>query len=234
MSQGEAGDTATPPGAAPRRPGKRYTGATVHVTFDGPLCIHAAECVRGLPAVFDRNRRPWILPDGAPAQELIAVVERCPSGALHYERVDGGPAEQPDQRNTIEVRAAGPYYVAGRLRVTTADGALVIEDVRLALCRCGQSQNKPFCDNAHLAAAFDDPGFVKPNDSAAAPEQVELSIKTRSNGPLKLEGDFELIGTDAMGGEAVYRANEGVLCRCGGSANKPFCDGSHKQNGFQG
>jgi CDGSH-type Zn-finger protein/uncharacterized Fe-S cluster protein YjdI len=230
--------------AAPRWAGKRYTGAAVHVTFDGPRCIHAAECVRGLPAVFERNRRPWILPDGAPAAEVAAVIERCPTGALHYERLDGGPAEAPDATNTIRVRADGPYYVRGRLRVVTADGALVAEDVRLALCRCGHSQHKPFCDNAHIAAGFRDPGYVKPNEGTAndvavngvgaAPEPGELSIKTRKHGPLRLEGPFEVIGLDAeSGGEAIHRAEETVLCRCGGSATKPFCDGSHKRNGFQ-
>jgi CDGSH-type Zn-finger protein/uncharacterized Fe-S cluster protein YjdI len=216
------------------------------VTFDGPRCIHAAECVRGLPAVFDRNRRPWILPDGAAADAVATVIERCPTGALHYERIDGGPAEEPDAANTIRVRADGPYYVRGRLRVVTADGALVAEDVRLAFCRCGHSQHKPFCDNAHIAAGFSDPGHVKPNDEintetntepnteAAAPEHRELSIKTRKHGPLRLDGPFAVIGLDAQsGGEAVYRGEETVLCRCGGSATKPFCDGSHKRNGFQ-
>lgn len=227
------------PPAAPRWAGKRYTGAAVHVTFDGPRCIHAAECVRGLPAVFDRNRRPWILPDGAAAEELVAVVERCPTGALHYERVDGGPAEAPDAANTIRVRASGPYYVRGKLRVVTADGTLRIEETRLALCRCGHSQHKPFCDNAHIAAGFDDggqltPGEAAPNQDAAEPEQGELSIKTRKDGPLRIEGPFALIGHDAeSGGEAVRRMEETALCRCGGSANKPFCDGSHKHNGFQ-
>jgi CDGSH-type Zn-finger protein len=152
---------------------------------------------------------------------------------LHYERVDGGPAETPDVPDTIRVQPHGPYYVRGQLRVVTADGALLIEDARLALCRCGQSQHKPFCDNAHLAAGFDDPGHVPPNADAAAPEQRELLIKTRKDGPLKLDGPFELIGFTAQGDEAVYRADEAVLCRCGGSANKPFCDGTHKHIGFQ-
>jgi CDGSH-type Zn-finger protein/uncharacterized Fe-S cluster protein YjdI len=222
------------PPAAPRWAGKRYTGAAVHVTFDGPRCIHAAECVRGLPAVFDRDRRPWILPDGAAVEEVVTVIERCPTGALHYERVDGGPAEEPDEVNAIRVRPNGPYYVRGKLRVVTADGMLVAEDVRLALCRCGHSQHKPFCDNAHIAAGFSDPGYVKPNEDAAAPEQGELSIKTRKHGPLRLDGPFDVIGLDAeSGGEAIHRAEEAVLCRCGGSATKPFCDGSHKRNGFQ-
>ena len=236
-------------------PGKRYTGAAIDVFFDGPRCIHAAECVRGLPAVFDRSRRPWVLPDAAPAEELADVVERCPTGALHYTRHDGGPAEAPDDANTVGVQAHGPYYVRGRLRVVTAEGTLLIDDVRLALCRCGQSQHKPFCDNAHLAAHFRDEGrlaaapgttaggaaeaspLANPpaNADAAAPEHVELSIKVRKNGPLKLQGAFALIGApDAAGEQSIQRTDDAVLCRCGGSGTKPFCDGTHRVNGFQG
>lgn len=216
---------------------KHYTSDAVTVTFVAQRCIHAAECVRRLPAVFDKNRRPWILPSAAIADEIAAVIERCPTGALHYERSDGGPAEAPDARNTLRVRAQGPYYTRGKLRVITAEGELYFEDVRVAFCRCGQSQNKPFCDNSHIAAGFDDPGAVTIPASPSAvdtPEQDaehgELSIKLRANGPLRLEGDFELISADR---QTVYRGTETALCRCGGSANKPFCDGSHRHNGFQ-
>jgi CDGSH-type Zn-finger protein/uncharacterized Fe-S cluster protein YjdI len=224
---------------------KRYTGDAITVTFVAQRCIHAAECVRRLPAVFDKNRRPWVLPSAAPAEEIAAVVERCPTGALHYERSDGGPAERPAARNTLHVRARGPYYARGKLRVITAEGELYFEDVRVAFCRCGKSQLKPFCDNSHIAAGFDDPGaIVVPAAAAAAnaaqdvaraggaasEEAGELSIKLRANGPLRLDGEFELISADR---QTVYRGTETALCRCGGSANKPFCDGSHRHNGFQ-
>lgn len=65
---------------------KRYTGADITVTFDAQVCRHAAECVRGLPAVFDTKARPWIQPDNATADEVAEVVARCPSGALQIER----------------------------------------------------------------------------------------------------------------------------------------------------
>lgn len=65
---------------------KTYTGADVDVSFDGEVCRHAAECVRGLPAVFDTKARPWIQPDNAPAADVVEVVGRCPSGALRIER----------------------------------------------------------------------------------------------------------------------------------------------------
>ena len=65
---------------------KTYSGKDVDVSFDPEVCIHAANCVRGLPAVFDMKRRPWITPDAAPADEVVAQVRRCPSGALQFER----------------------------------------------------------------------------------------------------------------------------------------------------
>lgn len=69
---------------------KSYEGKAVTVTFEAGRCRHAAECVRGLPEVFDPARRPWIRPDGAPADRLTEVVRRCPSGALQYRLADEG------------------------------------------------------------------------------------------------------------------------------------------------
>jgi uncharacterized Fe-S cluster protein YjdI len=63
---------------------KTYEGERIDVSFDNEVCIHSGECVRGLPAVFDTKRRPWIDPDGADAEAVAAQVERCPSGALRY------------------------------------------------------------------------------------------------------------------------------------------------------
>jgi uncharacterized Fe-S cluster protein YjdI len=65
---------------------KSYEADEIVVTFEPALCEHAANCVRELPAVFDTKRRPWILPQAAPADDVAAQVERCPSGALKYKR----------------------------------------------------------------------------------------------------------------------------------------------------
>ncbi|MGW2260502.1 (4Fe-4S)-binding protein [Streptomyces sp. NPDC001780] len=68
---------------------KAYKGRSITVTFEARRCRHAAECVNGLPEVFDPGKRPWIRPDGAEAERLAEVVRRCPSGALRYELMDG-------------------------------------------------------------------------------------------------------------------------------------------------
>ncbi|MET8203716.1 (4Fe-4S)-binding protein [Micromonospora taraxaci] len=75
---------------------KTYEGQKITVTFEARRCLHAAECVRGLPEVFDPGQRPWIRPDGAEAERLAEVVRRCPSGALQYELVDGGAETRPN------------------------------------------------------------------------------------------------------------------------------------------
>lgn len=137
-----------------------YVGKDIDVTYDAERCIHAAECTRGLPAVFNNSRRPWIDPNGASADAIAAVIVKCPSGALHFIRHDGGTSETPSERETVTVMPGGPLYIRGLVELRTADGRVIVDDTRLVLCRCGQSHNKPFCDNSHLGVAFDDLGVT--------------------------------------------------------------------------
>lgn len=132
-----------------------YEHANLRVTFDPNRCIHAAECIRALPDVFDSRARPWIAPEKADAESVIAAVHRCPTGALHIER-DGAVVEVGPE---ISVRAVrhGPLYVRGEARVTGSDGNELLSDRRFALCRCGHSSRKPFCDGSHRENGFRDP-----------------------------------------------------------------------------
>jgi CDGSH-type Zn-finger protein/uncharacterized Fe-S cluster protein YjdI len=210
---------------------RRYLGPAITVTYEAKRCIHVAECLRGLPEVFDKKRRPWILPTAASADATATVVRRCPSGALHYERQDGGDPEPPDEENSVVVRPRGPLYVRGRVHLLAADGSSIVEDVRLALCRCGQSQNKPFCDNTHRAIGFDDPGDVSTGDDAASTEtNASLTITATKNGPLLCEGALVVRSAHGNGSCRTRRVE---LCRCGHSSTKPFCDGTHEKIGFQ-
>lgn len=122
---------------------KRYSGERIEVTFDPARCLHAAECVRGLPAVFDTERRPWISPDGADPDAVAQVVRRCPSGALHYRLADG-PPEEPRSPASVAASEDGPIWVRGDLRLLVGDEE--VPETRAALCRCGESANRPFCD----------------------------------------------------------------------------------------
>ncbi|TMB59575.1 MAG: hypothetical protein E6J49_14815, partial [Chloroflexi bacterium] len=73
---------------------KTYRGKDIEVSFDVAVCTHIGECLRRSPQVFQLRRRPWVMPDAADADELARVIERCPSGALQYRRLDGGLEEQ--------------------------------------------------------------------------------------------------------------------------------------------
>lgn len=130
-----------------------YATAAITVTYDPTRCMHAAACVRGLPLVFDTSRKRWIEPQHAAAEEVAAVVARCPSGALQYTLAEGG-TEPADQQPSIHVTRDGPLYVRGDVTVTGPDDAVVATGTRLALCRCGASQRKPFCDGSHRASGF--------------------------------------------------------------------------------
>jgi uncharacterized Fe-S cluster protein YjdI/CDGSH-type Zn-finger protein len=137
---------------------KVYRGRDVEVSFDLDICIHVAECLRGHPGVFNLNRRPWLLPDMAGADEVAEIVRRCPSGALLYKRLDGGPQEDPDGPTTVRPMRNGPLLVAGKIEVRREDGTIEVLP-RATLCRCGESQHKPFCDNRHIAVGFRAPGL---------------------------------------------------------------------------
>lgn len=208
-----------------------YQAPGITVTFDDRRCIHARECVRGLPAVFDPDKRPWITPGNAPADELAAVIARCPTGALHFERVDGGPAEPVPADNSIAVAPDGPLYAHGDVDVVTPEGRELLRDTRVALCRCGASGNKPLCDNTHRAIGFEAAGTVPQR----APDAMEpdggstLTVTPTPDGPLQVRGEATLRGlTDG----SSRRIHDVALCRCGRSGNKPFCDGTHAEIGF--
>ena len=131
-----------------------YSGEKAAVSYDVSRCIHAAECVHGLPDVFDPGRKPWIDPDRAEAEQLLQVIMRCPTGALHLERSDGERAEPTPERNTAIVERNGPVYFRGDLEIVTREGEVLLKDTRIALCRCGASENKPFCDGSHVRVGF--------------------------------------------------------------------------------
>ena len=139
-----------------RRPGveRVYRNGEIAVSWEPKLCIHAGYCFRRLPEVFQPEERPWVRVDAATADKIAEVVMTCPTGALHFERLDGGPQETQTEETTINARPNGPLYVRGKIRITGPGGQLIRDDTRLALCRCGHSENKPFCDGSHRRVGF--------------------------------------------------------------------------------
>ena len=208
-----------------------YKGREITVTYDVSRCTHAKECVHGAPTVFNPANKPWISADGNSPERIAEVIVRCPTGALHYQPADTSLAELPEPSNTVRVRPDGPLYVRGNVVIVTEAGECVASETRVAFCRCGASKNKPFCDNSHFASAFTDPALAKPSANAQN-EMVtsgKLQVIPTSNGPLHLQGQVTIRNA---AGIVIFEGAETWLCRCGSSADKPFCDGSHGRNGF--
>jgi CDGSH-type Zn-finger protein/uncharacterized Fe-S cluster protein YjdI len=202
-------------------------GKNLTLEFEAKRCIHARFCVTGAPKVFLANvQGPWIHPDQMDVERLADIAHACPSGAIRYTRKDGRPDEGLPPVNLIGVREAGPYSVRGEILL---DGAPA--GTRATLCRCGASKNKPFCDSSHHDIHFAATGEPPSGATDMLPvRDGPLRIDPQLDGPLQVRGNLEIIsGT----GRVVTRATSAKLCRCGGSATKPFCDGTHAKNGFR-
>ena len=126
---------------------REYHTPEITVQWYADRCIHSATCVRALRAVFDPQRRPWIEPTAASADAIAAAVLRCPSGALHFIRHDGGAEEASDVPATLTPIRNGPLYVRGDVEVRGLDGRPLRRDTRMSLCRCDLAERMPFCDN---------------------------------------------------------------------------------------
>ncbi|MFO0632577.1 MAG: CDGSH iron-sulfur domain-containing protein [Nannocystaceae bacterium] len=202
-------------------------GKNLVIHFEGRRCIHARNCVLMRPDVFVPNvEGEWIHPDAASVEAVVALAHACPSGAIRYERLDGGPAEAAPVVNTVRVRENGPLAVNAEM---TIDGEPT--RLRATLCRCGASQRKPFCDGSHTQAGFAASGEPPSVESQPLPQRGgALTITPAPDGPLLLSGSVEIVsGT----GRTIDRTNKCALCRCGQSSNKPYCDGTHRKVGFK-
>lgn len=203
-------------------------GEKIQIIYRGKLCIHSRFCVTGAPNVFLANvQGPWIHPDDMDVEELAAVARECPSGAIQYRRKDGASEESKPPVNLIRTLQSGPNTFRGDLRI---DGEPIGN--RATLCRCGASKNKPYCDGSHHDIHFDASGEPATGDNTAMLEVRDgpLEITPQTDGPLAVRGNMEIIsGTGRM----VAREQNVRLCRCGQSANKPYCDGTHAKVGFK-
>ncbi|KIL52019.1 (4Fe-4S)-binding protein [Jeotgalibacillus soli] len=126
---------------------KHYTSDEIDVYFHPDRCTHVSECVKRLPSVFNPNNRPWVNPEQGTSDEIAYVIEKCPTGALEYVRKDKGIGEMPPENTIIEPQPDGVYFVTGNLHIKQDEHT--IHCTRAALCSCGLSSNKPFCDDSH-------------------------------------------------------------------------------------
>lgn len=142
---------------------RKYTNNEVTVVWKPGQCIHSKICWTGLQEVFDPKKRPWVNIEGASTERIIEQVRHCPSGALSYymndaqERVSGeeeAPVAEAAQLVKVSVTPNGPYILKTECVIQLADGREEIKKGTVALCRCGSSNNKPYCDGRHREINF--------------------------------------------------------------------------------
>lgn len=207
-----------------------YPGKDIDVTWDGQLCIHIGECGRAKGELFQNGRQPWCQPDVSSTEEVIHIVERCPTGALSYNDKKTNKKETPASENTITVSYNGPLFIEGDINIQDIPEDMPGVKFRAALCRCGASKNKPFCDNEHEKINFKDYGAIGERGTPLNNTGGPLDINPIEDGPLVIKGNVTLL---ASSGRVAWQGEKVALCRCGASKNKPFCDGSHVEAGFK-
>ena len=172
----------------------------------------------------------WVNPEGASLEHLVAVVGHCPTGALTAFTPGGTALEPLAHANVASVQPRGPICLRGRVSVRSADHASWAEYTRVALCRCGASANKPFCDGSHDRSGFADGGACPgAPPSVAAPANEPVQVNPIDNRPLLVEGVVEF---HAAGG-STFVTEKVRPCRCGHSGKEPFCDGTHQSIRFR-
>ncbi len=134
-----------------------YKSNKITVSYAPEKCIHAAECVNGLPSVFDTSQKPWVNVNAELPMKIIEVIKKCPSKALKYKLP--GEVEKKEEtkmeKTKITVMPNGPLMIEGNLTVKKMTGENIKDGEKLFLCRCGHSASKPFCDGAHKKANFE-------------------------------------------------------------------------------
>ncbi|MCH8902468.1 MAG: (4Fe-4S)-binding protein [Bacteroidetes bacterium] len=137
---------------------KAYEAEHITIIWKPGLCAHSANCVNGLPQVFDFKAKPWINAHGTEAEAIAKQTHRCPSGALSHVWNDGRVTESEllkMETVEVQVRPKGPYELKGRFEIRDGSGNLIEIKEKVSLCRCGKSKNKPFCDGTHHHVEFD-------------------------------------------------------------------------------
>jgi uncharacterized Fe-S cluster protein YjdI len=136
---------------------KKYSNGEVTIVWKPSECIHSAICFKGLHEVFDPQKRPWITPEKSSTDKIIDQVKKCPSGALSYylNREAEASEVKVEAETIVETVANGPLLVFGNVAVKDASGFITKKNNMTAFCRCGGSDNKPYCDGSHKKIGFE-------------------------------------------------------------------------------
>lgn len=200
---------------------QEYPGKDVTIHFNRSICSGAALCVEGLPAVFHSgDGGHWIYPDSGTEEEIADRIKACPTGALSYS-VNGKRVANEGTVEKIDIVKDGPYNVQ-LVTLTDKPNPTNCSNTKFALCRCGSSRNKPYCDYSHAEAGWKETDVPVAKKAAAATDAPTPS----GSGDGPVIADNKPVMVDLTKGEEKY------FCTCGRSASQPFCDGSHAGTSF--
>lgn len=134
---------------------KQYSNGEITVVWKPDVCIHSAICFRGLPTVFNPENRPWVTVEGSSSEAIMKQVDKCPSGALSYFKNETPSNTVSEKETIVEVSKNGPVLIYGNIKIKDANGIETTRNKVTALCRCGASSNKPYCDGTHAKIGFE-------------------------------------------------------------------------------
>lgn len=134
---------------------KQYSNGEITVVWKPDVCIHSAICFKGLPRVFNPNNRPWVTIEGSNSEAIMQQIDKCPSGALSYFKNETPSNTVTEKETIVEVAKNGPVLIYGNIKIKDANGAETTRNKVTALCRCGASNNKPYCDGTHAKIGFE-------------------------------------------------------------------------------
>ncbi|NNE26440.1 MAG: hypothetical protein HKN09_06320 [Saprospiraceae bacterium] len=135
---------------------KEYSNGEITVTWEPNKCIHSGNCVRGLSSVFKPNEKPWIKVENASSEEMMKVIDNCPSGALgYYKNAETSGSPKAQDNVPVQIIDGGPIMIQSTCKIIHKDGSEELRENKVALCRCGASTNKPYCDGSHRQIEFD-------------------------------------------------------------------------------
>jgi uncharacterized Fe-S cluster protein YjdI len=143
---------------------RSYSNDEITVFWRPELCIHSANCLIGLPGVFDSSERPWVNIRGASSKEILKTVDTCPSRALLYLknanytlRKARKKSKKPPKFARVQILKDGPAIISGNFILRDPDRKKIhLKNDKAAICRCGASKKKPLCDGTHLTIGFTD------------------------------------------------------------------------------
>lgn len=146
---------------------REYTNGEITVYWKPSKCIHVTTCYRELIEVFNPRKRPWINMEGAPTDDIIRIVDLCPTDALSYKRNKDIDAKKLEKKTIVEevkidtsagaeirVMKDGPLVIKGSFTIVGSGGSELKHMKMASFCRCGQSLKMPFCDGMHRKVNF--------------------------------------------------------------------------------